>query len=342
MLKKLILILLSVTIIHSTHAQWYQSKDPNGRPTPMNLDSNGNLKTIDSGSVPGGVQLSSGTTTATTQRIAVATDDLTATNSTSIKNSVAAIPSKGAATTANSMPVNIASDQTVPVSVSGVSTAANQTTSNGYLATIATTGSLGATAANQATTNASLSTIATTLSTGTNAVVSYNSEVRLTGSFTRPANVTPYVSGYLVANSTTSGSCVPVTFANAVRQAGDCVRIERCSVTLSGVGSAAINQTFKVHIFQASPTVTVGDGASFDSAGVLACNAGLSHAGSFAVTMMFAGSDGAVGRGTPDVGSAVTLSPSSGTSLYALIEATSAYTPVSGQVVAVTLEGYRP
>jgi hypothetical protein len=66
--------------------------------------------------INGGPQLGSGVITATTQRVTLATDGLEVTNSTAIKNNTANIPSKGAATIANSTPVNIASDQTVPVS----------------------------------------------------------------------------------------------------------------------------------------------------------------------------------------------------------------------------------
>lgn len=57
----------------------------------------------------------------------------------------AKVPSQGAALTANSLPVNIASDQTVPVSAAslplptGAATAANQSTANGYLANLAGT-----------------------------------------------------------------------------------------------------------------------------------------------------------------------------------------------------------
>jgi len=66
------------------------------------------------------IQLGSGVVTATTQRVTLATDGPEVTNSTAIKNSVANIPAKGTATIANSTPVNIASDQTVPVSLASV------------------------------------------------------------------------------------------------------------------------------------------------------------------------------------------------------------------------------
>lgn len=79
---------------------------------------NGKLPALSSGNLPvvPAVQLGTGVVTATTQRVTLASDGPEVTNSTAIKNSVANIPAKGAATTANSTPVNIASDQTVPVS----------------------------------------------------------------------------------------------------------------------------------------------------------------------------------------------------------------------------------
>ena len=70
--------------------------------------------------ISGGPQLGSGVVTSTTQRVTLATDGPEVTNSTAIKNNTANIPAKGAATIANSTPVNIASDQTVPVSLSSV------------------------------------------------------------------------------------------------------------------------------------------------------------------------------------------------------------------------------
>lgn len=100
-------------------------------PLPLNAaqETGGNLATI--------VTNTTGVATAANQ--ATANTALSA-----IESNTANIPSKGSATTANSLPVNIASDQTVPVSASslplptGAATAANQTTANTSLATIAT------------------------------------------------------------------------------------------------------------------------------------------------------------------------------------------------------------
>jgi hypothetical protein len=86
------------------------------------------------------------------------------------------LPSKlGSAISANSLPVVIASDQTVPVSASslplptGAATSANQATEITSLATIATNTTGASTAANQATANTALAAIQTSVA-GTLAV----------------------------------------------------------------------------------------------------------------------------------------------------------------------------
>lgn len=169
--------------------------------------------------------------------------------------------------------------------------------------------------------------------------VSNNSEVRIVANFTRPSDTTAYAAGDLVANSTTSGSVVPLSFANAVRTAGDCLRIERVRVEKSG--TSLTSASFRLHLFEASPTPTVGDNGVYNNAGALATNNILNHAGTFPVTMLWSGSDGAMGIGTPTTGSGATACPTSGTSLFGLLEVTAAYTPVSGEVFYVVLEGYR-
>ena len=170
-------------------------------------------------------------------------------------------------------------------------------------------------------------------------VISNNSEVRISANFTRPSDTTAYAVGDLVANSTTSGSVVPLSFANAVRSAGDCVRIERVRIEKSG--TSLTNASFRLHLFEASPTPTVGDNGVFNNAGVLATNNVLNHAGTFPVTMIWSGSDGAMGIGVPTTGAGATVSPTSGTTIYGLLEVTGAYTPASGEVFYVVLEGYR-
>lgn len=170
-------------------------------------------------------------------------------------------------------------------------------------------------------------------------VISNNSEVRISANFTRPADTTTYAAGDLVANSTTSGSVVPLTFSNAVRTAGDCVRIERIRIEKSG--TSLTNASFRFHLFEASPTPTVGDNGVFNNAGVLATNNVLNYVGAFSVTMTNSGSDGAAGFGVPTTGGGITCSPTSGTSLFGFLEVTAAYAPANAEVFYVVIEGYR-
>lgn len=170
-------------------------------------------------------------------------------------------------------------------------------------------------------------------------VVSNNSEVRIQATFTRPADTTAYAAGDLVANSTTAGSVIPLSFTNAVRTAGDCLRIERVRVEKSG--ASLTNAAFRLHLFESSPTPTVGDNGVFNNAGALATNNVLNHAGTFSVIMSWSGSDGAMGIGVPTTGAGATVSPTSGTTIFGLLEVTGAYTPASGEVFYVVIEGYR-
>lgn len=169
-------------------------------------------------------------------------------------------------------------------------------------------------------------------------VTSANSLLKLTASFTRPADTTAYAAGDLCANSTTAGSVTPLTFSNAVRASADGVRIERARIRKSSTGLT--NATFRLHLFESSPTLSVGDNAAFNSSGVLGVNNALAYLGSIAVTMQNSGSDGAIGHGVPLVGNGIVAQPSA-TTIYGLLEVTGAYTPTSGETIAVDLECFR-
>lgn len=156
--------------------------------------------------------------------------------------------------------------------------------------------------------------------------------------FARPADTTAYASGDLVANSTTAGSVTGLVFPSAVREAGECLRVER--VRLRKSGTSLTNASFRVYLCRALPTLSVGDNGAFNTSSVLAVDDVQYIIGWFDVTMDRAGTAGARGTGVPNVGPALTLSPvGSSTTLYALIEATAAYTPASGETWNCTLEG---
>lgn len=164
--------------------------------------------------------------------------------------------------------------------------------------------------------------------------------ITLTANLTRPNDATAYASGDLIANSTVAGSVVPLTFADAVRAGGEAVRIERARLRKSG--TSLVNASFRVLIMRGLPTLSVGDNGVLDNANVLAISDISDYVGAFDITMDKAAANGARGVGVPTVGAGITVVPAAGgTTLYALIQATAAYTPVSGETFTLTLEGAR-
>lgn len=154
---------------------------------------------------------------------------------------------------------------------------------------------------------------------------------------TRPADTTAYTSGDLVANSTTAGSVTGMVFPNAVRLDLESARFERLRLRKSS--ATLTNASFRVYLFTALPTLSVGDNAAFNSSSVLAVDDMDKLIGWFDVTMDRSGAAGARGSGTPNSGPALTCKPTASQTLYALIEATAAYTPTSGETFNAVLEG---
>ncbi len=105
------------------------------------------------------------------------------------------------------------------------------------------------------------------------------------------------------------------------------------------------NAIFRIHLFRKSPVVSVGDNGVFNASGVLALSEIEGHVGYADVTMDLAAAVGARGVGLPATGSGITCEAAGATghetSLWVLIEARGAYTPSSGEVFVVTLEGAR-
>lgn len=150
----------------------------------------------------------------------------------------------------------------------------------------------------------------------------------------RQANATPYASGQIVAPAgSPAGSTTPLVLACARRPGGTGLvrRVRVASTNAAGSGAA-----LRVHLFRQAPTVTAGDGGAFSGAvgGVAAI-----HLGWADVTLDRTFSDGVRGIGTPDTGSEIVFDAVAGsTSLYALLEARSAYTPQSGETLTIALE----
>lgn len=150
----------------------------------------------------------------------------------------------------------------------------------------------------------------------------------LAANFTRPANTTAYAVGDIVANSTTAGSVVPLSFTAARLSAGS-FRVRRVKVSKSNNVLTAAQ--FRVHFFTASPTIANGDNGVFSTSGTA------DYVGYIDVTLDIAFTDGAAGfAALPGFGIGRKLA--SGQTLFALLEARAAYTPASAEVFRVEIE----
>ena len=160
-----------------------------------------------------------------------------------------------------------------------------------------------------------------------------------TASVTRPADTTAYAVGDLVANSTNAASVTPITLL-AARVNGGTGLIRRIRLSTTHTGLAG-TETFRVHLFKSDPTassgVANGDNGAFSVNGVAAI-----HLGYADVTLDRVFRDGSKGIATPAVGSDILFDAATGSrSIYALIEARTAYTPASGETFALALEVLR-
>ena len=150
---------------------------------------------------------------------------------------------------------------------------------------------------------------------------------------TRPAGATTYAAGQLVANSVTAGSAAALALA-AGRRNGGTGMVRR--FRLASSATAALGAAFRVHLFRTAPSSAVGDGGALAGAvnGVAAV-----HLGYADVTLDMAFSDGAKGISGPGAGSEIVFDCAAGSvSLYALIEARSAYAASASEVFTLALE----
>ncbi len=149
---------------------------------------------------------------------------------------------------------------------------------------------------------------------------------KVTNSFTRPADTTAYANGDLVANSTTAGSVVPVSFnigRGGVKIVG--ARISKSNTTIT-------NGTFTLHLFGSSPTVANGDN------GAISFNLAEKF-GSIDFAIMVAATDAGytIAQGGQSILTDGLYYYTSGGLIYGLIEAKAAYTPASAEVFSIAL-----
>lgn len=142
----------------------------------------------------------------------------------------------------------------------------------------------------------------------------------ITDSFSRPADTTQYTGGDLVANSTTAGSVVPLTFN--VGRGG--IRVKGAFITKTDETDLTAAD-FSLHLFGSSPTVANGDNGTL----------------SYNYAAKFADIDFATMVAATDVAWAFSqgldLNYYTTGNIYGLIEADGTYTPASAEVFSVTL-----
>lgn len=148
---------------------------------------------------------------------------------------------------------------------------------------------------------------------------------KLSANFTRPSNTTAYADGDAVTNSTSAPAAM--TFSNATRDTAGC-GIIRSAILID----AALQPTagvFDLWVFEASPTATNDNSPFAPAAG--------NYANVAAIISFTTYYDSASTRvyfsSTVDKGFVL----ASGTSLYGLLVARNAYTPISAEVFTVKL-----
>lgn len=225
----------------------------------------------------------------------------------------------GQASMANSRPVVIANDQSaVPVSAASLP--------------------LPAGAATEAKSEAIRALLAGTLTTTPAASEVHLGEVggnsaTPSTTITRPADTTAYASGDLISFSTTAATvnATPTSISVARVNAGTGI-IRRVRLTTTKTGLAG-TEAFRVHFFRSAPTVTNGDNGAFSVNG----RASL-PIGTVDVTMDRVYNDGAAGFAAADF---LFTAGAGVQTLFVLLEARGAYTPISGEVFTITAEVLR-
>jgi hypothetical protein len=149
---------------------------------------------------------------------------------------------------------------------------------------------------------------------------------------TKVSGTTAYDAGDLIANSATAGSVTP--FEWSMSGLGRSGMIRRVRIFKSTTTTTAAS--FLLHLFTTAPTVANGDNGAFSlSAGI-----GAGYLGSVALDMS-SGAEAGSASGLADVSAAIAIGvnfPTSGASIYGLLEAVGAYAPGSSETFTITLE----
>lgn len=151
--------------------------------------------------------------------------------------------------------------------------------------------------------------------------------VTSTASFTRPNDTTAYAANDLVANSTTAGSVVPMSFAIASGP-GSSVWIRAIKIKKSG--TTATNGNFHLRLYGVSPTCANGDNGAWSTTES-------SYLGKIDPAIVEAFTDACAGVDSlSELADIQLVLPGPGI-IYGLLVADAAYTPAAQEVFTVTL-----
>jgi hypothetical protein len=161
--------------------------------------------------------------------------------------------------------------------------------------------------------------------------------IRVVGaSFVRPTGTTAYGINDLVGINTSVNAGNAISVPNAVLKNGDAFRIEAVRVYKTSVTGLI---GFRVWLWNAQPTFTVGDNGVFgDLTGLATANVDM-LVDKIDVTLTMSGSANATGRGVPALGNAVSIKPTTGLGFYYSLTVLAGYTPVSAETFNVLFEG---
>jgi hypothetical protein len=159
-------------------------------------------------------------------------------------------------------------------------------------------------------------------------------------SFQRPNDSNPYVAGDAIANSTTAGSVVPISFA--ISDTNDApVAIRSATLVINGTAAGTAGATFTLHLYRSSPTATAGDNAAFTQPAIAS-----GYLGSLTgQTKLFA--DGSVAIMAVDQGAGQDLlcRPTSGArtifGLLQLAAGSAGFTPAAQATKTITLSAFQ-
>lgn len=148
---------------------------------------------------------------------------------------------------------------------------------------------------------------------------------------TRPNDTTAYASGDLVANSTTAGSVTPFSWNVGIFRG---LKIWRVGISKSS--ASVTNASYRVHIYNNSPTVANGDNGALSS--IRASYVGFVDVAAPATAFSDAYFANGIFTNNSLQAPLFTYVDLDGY-LYGLLEARGAYTPTAEETYAITLFG---